>query len=163
MRDGVRLRLAVAVGVVVAVLSGAGWRFYTVSTGSLVPKPPWFGLGLLVVMAAFVVVMAWPVRRYLRGRASRPLDALRAARVVVLSQAAALTGAAATGWYAGQLAVVLAGLDLLANRGRVVPIGLAVLAALLLAAAGLVGQRWCRLEPPEDDLRDDRDREDWAG
>lgn len=151
IREGVRVRLVVLVGLVVALISGVLWRVYTMSAGELVPRPPWFGIGLLVAMAVFVTVMAWPVRRYLHGQATRPLDPLRAARVVVLAQAAALTGAAATGWYAGQLAVVLGGLDLMANRDRLLSLGLAVLAGLLLAVAGLVGQHWCRVEPPSDD------------
>jgi Na+-translocating ferredoxin:NAD+ oxidoreductase RnfD subunit len=155
MGVGVRLRLAVLVGLVVAAISGLAWRTYTVSSGSLVPRPPWPALVLLLVMASFVVAMAWPVRRYLRGRATRTLDPLRAARVVVLAQAAVLTGAAAAGWYAGQLAVVLGGLGLLANRDRLLPLGLAVLASVVLAGAGLLGQRWCRVEPPRDD-EDDR-------
>ncbi len=155
MGSGVRARLAVLVGLVVGVLSWLMWRFYA-DTGNLVPRPPALALALLAVMAAFVAAWAWPVRRYLRGDATRPLDPLRAARTVVLSQAAALTGSAAAGWYAGQLAVVLGRLDLVANRDRILPLSLATLVALVLAAAGLLGQRWCRIEPPRDD--DDRDR-----
>ncbi len=156
MRDGVRIRLAVVVGLVVAVLSGLGWQRYTTSTGSLVPRPPWLAIVLLVAMGGAVLILAWPIRRYLRGGATRPLDPLRAARVVVLSQAAALTGAAAAGWYAGQLAVVARGLDLVANQDRMPVTLLAGLAGLALAAAGLVAQRWCRVDPPSDDERDER-------
>lgn len=156
MRDGVRVRLVVIVGLVVTMLSGLGWQWYTTPTGSLVPRPPWLAMVLLVAMGGAVLLLAWPIRRYLAGGATRPLDPLRAARVVVLSQAAALTGAAATGWYAGQLAVVLSGLDLVANQDRVLVTVLAVLAAMALAVAGLVAQRWCRVDPPSDEERDER-------
>ena len=153
MGSGVRARLAVLVGLVVGVLSWLIWRFYS-DTGNLVPRPPVLAMLLLAVMAAFVAAWAWPVRRYLHGDATRPLDPLRAARTVVLSQAAALTGSAAIGWYAGQLVVVLGRLDLLANRDRILPLSLATLVAMALAVAGLLGQRWCRVDPPRDD--DDR-------
>jgi hypothetical protein len=157
MGSGVRLRLAVLVGLVVALSSGLLWRFYT-RTGDLVPRPPVLAMILLAVMAAFVAAWAWPVRRYLHGDATRPLDPLRAARTVVLSQAAALTGSAAAGWYAGQLVVVVGRLDLMANRGRILPLSLAAAAALALAVAGMLGQRWCRVDPPRDD---DTGPDDW--
>ena len=74
--------------------------------GELVPRPPVLAGVLLVVMGGLVLWLARPVRRYLLGRATTSLDPLRAARTVVLAQAAALTGSAAAGWYAGQLVVV---------------------------------------------------------
>ena len=57
-----------------------------------------------------------------RGPATTSLDPLRAARTVVLAQAAALTGSAAAGWYAGQLVVVSTDLSLVANRSRILPL-----------------------------------------
>ena len=119
--------------------------------GSLVPRPPTLAGVLLLVMGGLVLWLARPVRRYLQGRATTPLDPLRAARTVVLAQAAALTGSAAAGWYAGQLAVVFGDLSLVANQSRIVPLLLLVLAAAALAAAGLVAQRWCRVEPRDED------------
>jgi len=119
--------------------------------GSLVPRPPTFAGVLLLVMGGLVLWLARPVRRYLQGRATTSLDPLRAARTVVLAQAAALTGSAAAGWYAGQGAVVAADLSLVANRSRLVPLVLLVLASLALAGAGLVAQHWCRVEPRDED------------
>ena len=84
---------------------------------------------------------AWPVRSYLAGRSTRRLDPLRAARVVVLAQAATLTGAAAAGWYAGQLAVVAGDLSLVANQDRLWRLALLVGAGLVLSLpSGLVAQ-----------------------
>ena len=119
--------------------------------GSLVPRPPTLAGVLLVLMGGLVLWLARPVRRYLQGRATTPLDPLRAARTVVLAQAAALTGSAAAGWYAGQLAVVASDLSLVANRSRIVPLLLLALAGVALAAAGLVAQHWCRVEPRDED------------
>jgi len=119
--------------------------------GELVPRPPVLAGVLLVVMGGLVLWLARPVRRYLLGRATTSLDPLRAARTVVLAQAAALTGSAAAGWYAGQLVVVLTDLSLVANRSRILPLALLVGAGLVLATAGLVAQRWCRVDPRDED------------
>ena len=126
-------------------------------SGELVPRPPLLAGVLLVVMGGLVLWLARPVRRYLPGRATTSLDPLRAARTVVLAQAAALTGSAAAGWYAGQLAVVAH--RPLARREPVAdPAAVALLvAALVLATAGLVAQRWCRVDPRDED-DDHRDR-----
>ena len=64
---------------------------------------------------------------------------------------ATLTGAAAVGWYAGQLAVVAGGLSLVANQDRVWRLAVLVGAAVVLAIAGLLAQHWCRVDPRDDD------------
>lgn len=148
--QGVRARVAVLVVLVVGAASWLLWHFVT-GGGTLVPRPSWLAAVLLVGMAAFVVGFAWPVRSYLAGRSTRPLDPLRAARIVVLSQAATLTGAAAAGWYAGQLTVVAGDLALVANQDRLWRLAILVGTGVLLSIAGLVGQRWCRVDPPSDD------------
>lgn len=147
---GVRARVAVLVALVVGLASWVLWHFVT-GDGMLVPRPSWLAAVLLAGMAAFVVGFAWPVRSYLAGRSTKRLDPLRAARVVVLAQAATLTGAAATGWYAGQLAVVAGDLSLVANEDRLWRLAILVGSGVLLCVAGLVAQHWCRVDPPSDD------------
>ena len=121
------------------------------ASGSLVPRPPCCSGVLLVAMGGLVLWLARPVRRYLHGRATTPLDPLRAARTVVLAQAAALTGSAAAGWYAGQLAVVAERPLARREPGPAAAAGALVVAGVALAAAGLVAQRWCRVDPPDED------------
>ncbi|MFL6079802.1 MAG: DUF3180 domain-containing protein [Ornithinibacter sp.] len=145
------------VAAVAGIISFAVFALITRS-GTLVPRPSLLSGVLLVVMGGLVLWLARPVRRYLQGRATTTLDPLRAARTVVLAQAAALTGAAAAGWYLGQLVVVVTGLSLEANRSRVLPLAAIVVAAVALATAGLVAQRWCRVDPPEEDDDEARDR-----
>lgn len=147
---GVRARVAALVALVVGVMSWLLWQLLT-GGGTLVPRPSWLAAVLLVGMAAFVVGWAWPVRSYLAGRSTKRLDALRAARVVVLAQAATLTGAAAGGWYAGQLAVVASDLSLVANQDRLWRLAVLVGAGLVLSVSGLLAQSWCRVDPPSDD------------
>lgn len=145
-----RVTRLLVVALVVGVLSALAWHLLD-RQGTLVPRPTWFQGVLLLALAASILAIAYPVRTYLAGRAGKSLDPERGVRTLVLAQAAALTGAAVTGWYAGQLAIVLRGLDLAANKGRLVPVGLLALAGLVLAAAGLVAQSWCKVEPPGDD------------
>jgi hypothetical protein len=155
----IRAQVLALVAAVVGIVSFGLFQLVA-RTGELVPRPPLLAAVLLLVMAGLVLWLARPVRQYLRGRATKSLDPLRAARTVVLAQAAALTGAAAAGWYAGQLAVVLTELSLLANQSRVVPLALLVVAGVVLAGAGSVAQRWCRIDPGEDDRDDETERRD---
>lgn len=150
----IRVPTLALAGAVAGIVSFVVFEMLT-RDGSLVPRPSLFAGLLLLVMGGLVLWLARPVRRYLLGRATSSLDPLRAARTVVLAQAAALTGSAAAGWYAGQLVVVAGDLSLVANRSRVLPLVLLVVAAVALAVAGQVAQRWCRIDPPED--RDERD------
>jgi hypothetical protein len=149
MRRGIRLQTLLVAAVLAAVLGYLMATFVT-RDGSLLPRPPAIAGILLVVMAAVVVWLARPVRRYLQGRSSVPLDPLHAARTVILAQAAALTGAAAAGWFVGQLGVVLGDLTLVANQERVLPLVLMLAASITLAVAGMVAQHWCRVDPPEE-------------
>ena len=156
-----RKEIRVSTLVLVAAVTGiAGFAVFAMITrsGSLVPRPALLSGVLLVAMGGLVLWLARPVRRYLQGRATTTLDPLRAARTVVLAQAAALTGAAAAGWYAGQAAVVLTDLTLAANQSRLLPLGALVVAGVALAAAGLVAQRWCRVDPPDEGDDESQDR-----
>ena len=136
-RDGIRVQTLVLVAAVLTVL-GYGASLVITRDGALLQRPQWAAGVLLLVSGA---------------RTS--LDALRAARTVVLSQAAALTGAAVAGWYLGAVIVLLSDLSLVANRERLVPFGLMLLASVALAVCGMVAQAWCRIdengEPPTRD------------
>ncbi|MGG5259983.1 DUF3180 family protein [Phycicoccus avicenniae] len=147
-RNGVRVPVLLGAALVTTVL---GFLVAMVVTrdGTLLQRPPWVAMLLLVVMGGLVVWIARPVRAHLRSGRRTSVDALRAARTVVLAQAAALTGAAATGWYLGQLLVLLTDLSLVANRERLLSFALALLASVLLSVAGMVAQAWCRID--EDD------------
>ena len=149
-RHGVRARVALLLALLVGAASWLLWALVT-GGGTLVPRPSWLAAVLLLGMAAFVAGFAWPVRSYLAGRSTKRLDPIRAARVVVLAQAATLTGAAAAGWYAGQLALVASDLSLVANQDRLWRLAVLVGAGVLLGAAGLVAQSWCRVDPRDDD------------
>jgi Protein of unknown function (DUF3180) len=147
---GLRLSHLVGVALVVGGLSWVGWRVY-VDRGGLLPASSWVSSVLLAVMAALVFAAGLPVRRFLQGRATKSLSPIRAARTLVLAQAAALTGAGVLGFYVAQLLVVVPDLDIPSYRalfGRL--LGLCA-GAVLLSVAGMATQRMCRIPPRDDD------------
>ncbi len=155
-RNGIGTRTLTLVAVVTTVL-GFVVAMVVTRDGTLLQRPPWVAGLLLVVMGGLVLWLARPVRHHLRSGRRTSVDALRAARTVVLAQAGALTGAAAAGWYLGQLIALLTDLSLVANRERLLPFGLMTVASLLLAGAGLLAQAWCRIDESDDDGLDDED------
>jgi hypothetical protein len=63
-------------------------------------------------MAAGVYWAGVPVQKMREGSADKPISPLRAARTLVLAQAAALAGSALVGWYAAQALLLLPDLDI---------------------------------------------------
>ena len=147
LSEGLRPRHVLTVGVATALLSAVVWHLYT-RTGSLLQGPAWLTPVVILVIAALVLWFGWQVRAYQQGEAHKDLSMLRAARTLQLAQAAALTGGALTGWFLGHLAILLPDRDLTPYARQIVPLLLVVGASVILAVAGLVAQRWCRL--PED-------------
>jgi hypothetical protein len=140
------------VGLSTGVLAWLGLRFWE-DAGNLLPPVPWTALAGIIALAVAVVVAGLPVRRWQSGRRMARLDPLVAARTVVLAKAAAYTGAVISGWYAAQAVVILP--DVVgARRTRLLLASLSAIAAIGVAGAGLLVQRWCRL-PPDDNDNDD--------
>lgn len=150
MNDGLGLRWAqlAATALVVGAVSWIGWRIY-LNTGALLGPASWISSVLLVLMAILVIGAGLPVRRFLRGEATKSLSPIRAARTLVLAQAAALTGAGVLGWYAAQVAHALAELSLPGYRELLWRLLTLCVSAALLAVAGMVTQRMCRVDPPD--------------
>lgn len=146
---GLRWSQLAAIALVVGLLSWLGWRLY-LDRGHLLGSVSWVSSVLLLAMAALVIAAGLPVRRFLRGEARKTLNPVRAARTLVLAQAAALTGAGLFGWYAAQAALAVADLTLPGYRsvlGQLVAVGLS---AVVLMVAGMLTQRMCRVDPPRD-------------
>lgn len=133
-----------------AVLSGyLAWLLQT-SGRSAMPLS-WLTALVPATAAVAVLIFGLPVRRWTAGDRSRVLDPLRAARVVALAKAAAYAGAVFTGWYAGQGIGLVADLAVEARRERFVIAMAATVSSLLLMAAGLAVEHWCRRPPDEED------------
>lgn len=153
---GIRVTTLVLTGLAVLVLAWLIMRWVEASRGAI-PDPGWVGAAAMLFLGGGVLVAGWQVRTFRDGAPSPSMTALRAARTLVLGQAAALTGAALTGWYAAIVLVLLPDADVESQRGRIWPFALHVVLAVALAIAGMVVQRWCRVRPrdegDEDELR----------
>jgi hypothetical protein len=155
-RDGVRPRHLAVVAFVVGSVGYVLLRLVEAG-GSTLPPPGWAAVLLIVFMAVGVYFAGLPVKRLRSGSPAAKISPLRAARTLVLAQAAALTGAALIGWYAAQVLLLVPDLDIESQRGRLLPLGAVLVASALLVVSGLLVQRMCRLD---DDQRDERDDED---
>ncbi len=138
------------------VTTGVAWLgLRTAATGGL-PDQGWIGLVAMLFLAGGLVVAGWQVRRVRDGEALAHVTPLRAARTLVLAQAAALTGAVLVGWYAANVLVLLPDIDVESQQARVWPFVAHVVVAALLSAAGMLVQRWCRVRPRDDEDADRR-------
>lgn len=149
MTRGLRARWLV---ITVVVVTAVAWVLLDQARGRgvVLSAVRWPVHLALAILAATVLVAGLQVRSYLRGR--RPsLGGLRAARTLVLAQAAALTGAGLTGWYAAQVLLVVGDVEIESMRDRAIGAGAAALLAALLAVLGCVVERWCRVGSPHDD------------
>lgn len=143
---GVRPNLLAVVVLVAGVLGYVVLRLVA-ATGTGLPAVGWMSSVVLLFIAGGVLAAGLPIKRLQEGRPGpRPVGMLRAARTVVLAQACALTGAAVMGWYAAQGVILLGDVDIPSVRDRLWPVAATVLAGLLVAVAGLVVQRWCRID-----------------
>lgn len=151
---GIRIRLLLLVAVVAGALSWIVLRLWA-DAGNPLPQASWAGLPLLVAVSVGLYLAGRPVKKLVAGQAAKPVHPLYAARVLALAQAAALGGAAVLGWYVAQIVLLLPDSDVESQQSRIIQLGALGLGAVLLAAAGLLVQRMCRIDAP--DRRDNDD------
>ncbi|WP_022893699.1 DUF3180 domain-containing protein [Agromyces subbeticus] len=119
-----------------------------VSNGSKAIVPPISLPITLAGVAVLVVAFAWPVRRAVKGKATKHLDPFRAMRTAVLAKACSLSGSLILGFGLG-IALFLLTRSVVPTAGTVwLAFGTAIGAALLLAG-GLIAEFFCTL-PPDD-------------
>lgn len=115
------------------------------------PPLRYYAPGLLAALAVAegYAARVIPGRLYGRARSRRPIDPLSVARAVALAKASSVTGALATGAYAGLLGWL--GVRFGADVPRDVPVSAAgVVAGIGLVVAALLLERACRVRPPRD-------------
>lgn len=115
---------------------------------SFVP-PATFGVAVGLV-GVVLVILAWPIRRFvLRRPGAQPVDALYATRVLLLAQAGALAGSFFVGGSTG-VGISLVFRPVMSNES-VLLAGVAVVGAILLVVGALLAERWCRVPPESQD------------
>lgn len=136
------------VALVLGLLAGLALFVLTQhNTYTLLGAPPLVTV-LLVLLGILVLVLAWQVRQYAKGKI-RSMNMDNAVNTLLLSKALGLAGAALAGWYGGQMLPALGHLEAEFYRGVAVECGVAVLVCLADMVIGIVGEYWCQLPPKE--------------
>lgn len=122
-----------------------------VTAGSKALVPPISLPVTLVGVAVIVIALAWPIRRAVKGKATKHLDPFRAMRTAVLAKACSLSGALVFGIGIGIALFVLTRSVLPSGETVWLAIATAIGAAVLLVA-GLIAEHFCTLPPDDTDL-----------
>ena len=121
------------------------------SGGSAVPAAGLGGVAGDALPRRGLLVAGWQVRKVRDGRSDGSVSPLRAARTLVLAQAAALTGSVLVGWYLANVLALLPNADVQSQHDRIPPFVLHAVVALLLGGAAWSCSGWCRLRPHDDE------------
>ncbi|MDR0626163.1 MAG: DUF3180 domain-containing protein [Bifidobacteriaceae bacterium] len=142
-----RIRTLLALAITATAVSAA---VVDLATGRLwtAVHVPWTVPGALAIVAAAILMAAWPVRQYVKGKRRR-VDPIRAATTLVFAKACALSGAVLAGVYLGIALVSATVLHSPLAWTRLWQALAAFAAAAILAVAGRAAEWFCRL-PPED-------------
>lgn len=110
---------------------------------------PWTTLLVGFVLGGVVIAAGWAVRQVRMGR--RRMDPTRAVRTAVLGQASAYAGALLAGCYGGYALTLIPYWSHAPRREAAIAAGLAALGGVVMLAAGIIAERWCRIGPDDDD------------
>lgn len=137
-----------AAGVIVGILIDHGLTIAgrpTFTPSSLLPI-------MLVLLAAGVLIVAWPVRRSVRT--GRRIDPFRAVRIATLARAASLLGALMAGLGAG-LMLYLLSRPVAPQVGSITVMIALIGSAVLLVVAALIAEWFCTLPKDPDERAND--------
>jgi hypothetical protein len=122
--------------------------------GSLPPLPTLAGV-TLVVVAVVDAVLGFSLRSRIRGKGTRPVEALTAARAVALAKASSLLGAIMLGAWVGVLVYVFPKRgDMVAASNDTTSSIVGALCAAALIAAGLWLEQCLRTPDDPDEPKD---------
>jgi ABC-type Fe3+-siderophore transport system permease subunit len=146
----------------VAALFGAlaGWLVVaaTNSFDLVAPQVPWTAPVGVFLIAALVGVIAYSTHQRIHVRRQR-IEPQRAVAFLVLGKASALAGALVAGGYLTYALMFITRLDAVAPRDRVIKSAVAAVAGVVLAIAGLLLERACRVPKSDDDEEEVEDAE----
>lgn len=150
----VRLRsIGLIAGISAAALTLVLWLLQ--QRGTFPVRLPVGVVAVLLIAATIVLLLGLRIRRWLhRGD---HIDPLGATRTLVLGQAAAIAGAIQAGYFVAQILLSLPRLHAPEPKAVLATAVVALIAAAVLVAAGLITQWCCRLPPEgeEDSQRPD--------
>ena len=118
------------------------------SQGFSLPGLPWFAVIGMLVLAAILLVLGWPIKKWNDGDRTKEIDPIQAARVAVMAKASALTGAGLAGWYLGNAGYYFLSAPGIRNDPAAGML-IAMIAAAALMIVGLIVEGFCEI-PPQD-------------
>ena len=136
---------------VLAAVAAVAWGVLRVmeSRAMSLPALTWTSPAGILLLTLVVFVATLALRRRLDAR--RPPNPLGIARMAVLGKASAFVGPLIGGMYLGYLVVLLPDVSIGDRGERAWQCALAILAAVLLSAAGLFLERTCRIDERDDE------------
>ncbi|QNE48032.1 DUF3180 domain-containing protein [Glaciihabitans sp. INWT7] len=139
--------------ILLALIGGVGGGLVEAALAAsgrpIVLPPLTLGIALLAI-GVMVVVLALPIRRLTRGKASQPIDPFYSTRVLVLAKASALGGSLIAGFGAGVL-VYLLSRSVVPGLGSVAQAIVTLVGAAGLLAGGLIAENMCTIPPDDED------------
>ncbi len=103
-----------------------------------------------LIAGGIAVAWGWTVRAYRRGD-RRPMEPMRALRTAAFAQACAYSGAVLGGAMGGYALALLAYWDHAPRRAIAIQALIAAGAAVAMLIAGVVAERWCRIDEDDDE------------
>lgn len=155
--DGIGLTRWRDLAVVAVVAAALGYLLLRWNYQRLPPMPRLAGLPAAVIGVG-EAVFGWGLRNRIRGRGTRRVDPLAAARAVAAAKATSLAAAAFGGLWIGVIGYVLPlASDVTAAAGDRTTAVIGLICALLMLAGGLFLERCCRTpdNPDSDNNRPD--------
>lgn len=144
-----RWRVLVAVGTATfAVAAFVAWSGFR--TGATPVRVPPTTLIVALLISVGVLYMGWAVRQLKRGK-RRDVSPQRALRTAQLAQACAYAGAMLAGAYGGYVMPLLPDWGHAPRREAAIAAGVVALGGLVMTAAGVIAEHWCRVDPMDDD------------
>ncbi|WP_040168244.1 DUF3180 domain-containing protein [Microbacterium gorillae] len=146
-------RTTVGVLLIAVVLGlGVGFGIDLVLTTMARPTflPDWLLPIAQVVIAAAVLLFAWPIRRSVRNPDAPRVDPFRALRTAVLARASSMLGAV-LGGFAGGLLIFVLTRPVQPRVGSIAVIIVSLVASVVLVVAALVAEYFCTLPKDDDD------------
>lgn len=132
---------------ITAILGWCGIALVT-RAGASPAAIPWTVPPLLVAAAVLALWLGWRVKQFRDGK--RPdLDPLQAARAAMFAQASAYGGAALMGVYLGYALGLLRDWSHEPRREVIISAVIALVASIVLCAAGWIAERWCATDGGE--------------
>lgn len=105
---------------------------------------------LLVLLGAFVIALAIPIRRATHGVVGAPINPFRALRTAMLAKASSIVGAGLGGFGVG-LALFLVTRPVSPSLGSLGAIIATAVGGAILIGAGLVAEHLCTIRKDDDD------------